>query len=175
MENDQRDQSECKYQNEPMLLKLAQPKSCCFWTSDFCIFSCWYTISIWTNSKHFILDVCITRHFLAPTLYFCLLSLFFFLTALCNILVPWPGIEPGPGQWKQSPNHRTARWFPACPVHSIILAAQATVLHHLYSVLSTQWLTQKPGVNFKKSLWINLKVYIQNPSLFSHFQCNTLV
>ena len=32
--------------------------------------------------------------------------------AACGILVPRPGIEPAPWQWKQSPNYWTAREFP---------------------------------------------------------------
>ena len=32
----------------------------------------------------------------------------------CRILVPQPGVEPGPQQWKQSPNHQTFIYLFGC-------------------------------------------------------------
>ena len=41
---------------------------------------------------------------------------FFWLhQAACGTFVPQPGIEPGPQQWKQSPNHWTTREVPLAP------------------------------------------------------------
>ena len=48
---------------------------------------------------------------LVPFLFF-----FFWLhQATCGTFVPQPGIEPGPQQWKQSPNHWTTREVPLAP------------------------------------------------------------
>ena len=42
---------------------------------------------------------------------------FFWLhQAACGTFVPQPGIEPGPQQWKQSPNHWTTREVPLAPL-----------------------------------------------------------
>ena len=53
-----------------------------------------------------------------PTPIFFLFFYFFWpCLAVCGILVPQPGIEPGPTAMKAlSPNHWTAREFPPAPL-----------------------------------------------------------
>ena len=71
--------------------------------------------------------------------------------AACGILVPWPGIEPLPWQWKtQSPNHWTTREFPSFESFYCVLDS-STLLAVLFANIFSQSVDSYWSLSWSKS------------------------
>ena len=74
-----------------------------WWLVMLCVFSCVYWVSVYLFWRNVYSNLFLISYLGYLSFYYLVVRgflFFFLLSEACGTLFPWPGIEPGPQQWK---------------------------------------------------------------------------